>query len=131
MPRLTEAERSEFLPALDGWALVEATATGERLTPLVGWALLAPYVPFYRQGGESYTPAEQTVRGLIAPVGEPVWADTVIPVPEHLRGLPWRSILSGVSCDASNQASLRVADLTQTFPATVLLAERRPGGAIH
>ncbi len=23
MPRLTEAERSEFLPALDGWALVE------------------------------------------------------------------------------------------------------------
>jgi hypothetical protein len=61
----------QVMPA-DGWSLVEATPTGERLTPLVGWALLDPYVPLYREGGESYAPAEQTVRGLIAPAGGPV-----------------------------------------------------------
>lgn len=70
-PRTPPGQIRQIMPA-DGWALVEHTSPGERLTPLVGWALLDPYVPPYRDGGEPYTPAEQTVRGLIAPRGGPV-----------------------------------------------------------
>jgi hypothetical protein len=58
----------QIMPA-GGWKLVEKVLGGERLTPLVGWALLDPYVPPFREGGQPYIPAEQSVRGLIAHAG--------------------------------------------------------------
>ncbi len=61
----------QIMPA-GGWSLVETTPAGERLTPLVGWALLDPYFPPYRELGQPYVPAEETVRGLVAPAGGPV-----------------------------------------------------------
>lgn len=56
----------------DGWYAVELRTAGERLIPLVGWALLDPYFPPYRNGNELPLVTAQSVRGLIAPGGAPV-----------------------------------------------------------
>lgn len=61
----------QIMPA-DGWYAVELRRAGERLIPLVGWALLAPYSPPYRNGSEPPLVTTESVRGLIAPGGGPV-----------------------------------------------------------
>jgi len=61
----------QIMPA-DGWYAVELRTAGERLIPLVGWALLAPYTPPYRNGSEPPLVTAESVRGLIAPAGRQV-----------------------------------------------------------
>jgi hypothetical protein len=56
---------AQIMPA-EGWSAVLA---GERLAPLVGWALLEPHVPVYRSGNEPPVPAVQSVRGLVVSAG--------------------------------------------------------------
>ncbi len=57
----------------EGWFAVELRSAGERLVPLLGWALVEPYFPPYRNGNEPAPPkTTASVRGLIAGKGEPV-----------------------------------------------------------
>ncbi|MEJ7771283.1 MAG: hypothetical protein WKF51_05240 [Geodermatophilaceae bacterium] len=59
--------------AAEGWFAVELRSAGERLVPLLGWALVEPYFPPYRNGNEPAPPkTTASVRGLIAGKGEPV-----------------------------------------------------------
>lgn len=58
--------------AAEGWYAVELPTSGERLIPLLGWALLDRYFPPYRNGNESPLLTTETVRGLIAPAGRAV-----------------------------------------------------------
>ena len=64
-------EIRQIMPAA-GWFAVEASPAGEELRPLVGWALLEPYMPPYSSGGEPRPVTTQSVRGLVAMASEPV-----------------------------------------------------------
>jgi hypothetical protein len=69
----------QIMPA-DGWMLTERSTAGEATQPLVGWALLDPPVPLYRNGGDPPPVAVQAVRGLVVgPAGTVQLVDELAP----------------------------------------------------
>lgn len=59
-----------------------------------------------------------------APIGAAVWSETVIHLPEPLRGRDWTNLLTRETNPAGDAPSLVVADMLQTFPAALLVSAR-------
>ncbi len=77
--RPTTGKIVQIMPA-DGWSLVQRLSGQESLQPLVGWALLDPPVPLYRNGGDPPPVAVQAVRGLVVgPAGTVQLVDELAP----------------------------------------------------
>jgi (1->4)-alpha-D-glucan 1-alpha-D-glucosylmutase len=53
------------------------------------------------------------------PIGESVWSDTVIKLPDTLRNLTWHSVLTGEHISGTDPGFLRVCDLLRNFPAAI------------
>lgn len=64
-----------------------------------------------------------------APVGEAVWSDTVIPLPEQLKHRQWTSVLTGERVDSTADGELQVASVLQSFPVELLIGDSLP--AVH
>jgi (1->4)-alpha-D-glucan 1-alpha-D-glucosylmutase len=55
----------------------------------------------------------------LPPLGESVWPDTVIKLPNTLRKSTWYSVLTGEQISGSDPGFLRVCDLLRSFPAAI------------
>ncbi|OWK34774.1 malto-oligosyltrehalose synthase [Fimbriiglobus ruber] len=69
--------------------------------------------------------APRLVAGLLgeetsAPLGERVWADTALQLPDQLIGREWRNVLTATTIRAEG-AALRMAEILQYFPVAVLV----------
>ncbi len=65
-----------------------------------------------------------TSRSAAAPVGEAVWSDTILRLPEPLRNRVWKCALTGASLPPADEGVLRAAQALEFFPAGLLIGKR-------
>lgn len=60
-----------------------------------------------------------------APIGETVWSDTVVRLPDALRNRNWRCAMTRETIGPSADGDLRVAEILNAFPVACLISEKR------
>jgi (1->4)-alpha-D-glucan 1-alpha-D-glucosylmutase len=58
---------------------------------------------------------------FVAPIGDAVWADTVLQLPEPLQNRDWTCVLTRESVSATGGKSFALAQVLRLFPAALLV----------
>lgn len=129
------------------WALVtrhaypQLFATGQYLPLLIEGSAKQHVVAYARLGMASADHGSSDEAALIIaprlttsltgdftkpPIGEAVWADTMILLPESLRHRQWESTLTGETIAPRAEDRLHLAQVNQSFPVSLLISTRLP-----